>query len=328
MSLKISSLKIDNPFFLAPMEAVNCASFRVLCLRRGAGLVYTDMIDADIFAEFAKENSLAEAIHKFINPQEEEKGKLAIQLGGRDVENLIFTINAVKKYAVLIDFNVGCPLGYMLGKKGGVYLMKHPEQLYSIVKLLRTEIDIPFTVKIRSGWDNDSINAIEISKELEILGVDAITIHPRTRKQKYSDKADWQLVRKIKDSIKIPVILSGDVTNTYMAKMAFDHTKCDAIMIGRAGKNNPSIFTKLNKGFADKKPIKTYDKNKIDSLNDFKEFLELYKKMEYRFKLSEIKDHALWLSRECKNNKQVTQKIIEADNEDQILKTFEQLEFN
>lgn len=303
------------------MEAVNCASFRVLCKRRGASLVYTDMIDADIFAEFLQNNSKEKAIARFINPQKEEY-PLAIQIAGANLDNLRATVQVIQPLATTIDYNIGCPLGYMCGKKAGAYLMKHPDQLYKIIRELREMIAQPFSVKMRSGWDKDSINALQVAIELESLGVDAIAIHPRTRKQKYQDRSDWNLVREIKAHIDIPVILSGDVTNAYMAHMAFAHTKCDYIMIARGAKNNPSIFKELHEYWKTKeqpqKPAVQFLKDEIDAKKDFFEFLRLYNKVEQRNNLSEIKDHARWTARGCKANIVVTREIEGANDVQKI----------
>lgn len=324
---KIRDLELSNPFILAPMEAVNCASFRVLCKRRGAGLVFTDMIDADYFMEAVKSKGEEYAVNKYINPQKEER-PLCVQIGGGKVETLVLASKIISKYCDMIDYNVGCPLGYMLGKKGGVYLMKHPNILEKIVIALRKNISLPFSVKIRSGWDSDSENALEVSLMLERLGVDAITIHGRTRKQLYRRRANWPLVRKIKESVKIPVILSGDVTNSYMAHMAFLHTKCDFIMCARGAMNNPSIFKSLNNyydnwiklGVEPEKPENTYCKNKEEVVLDFLEFLELYKSIEHRYRFSELQDHAIWSVREAKNNSLLKQNILNAKTEKELIK--------
>jgi len=344
-----------SPFFLAPMEAVNCASFRLLCKRRGAALVYTDMIDADKFKEYADAHGGADtpqgaqaAIDHYINPQDGRANgtdttkneylneyPLVIQLGGANIPNLLYTIKHVEPIATIIDLNIGCPLPYMLAKKGGVYLSKHPDQLKKVISAMRAAITkIPFTVKIRAGWDEDSINAVEVAQLLESLGVDAVGIHARTRAQGYRDRADWQLARKIKEAIKIPLILSGDVTNVYMAYMGFAHTKCDYIMVARGAQNNPSVFTHLNEWYktADKKdiplqPQTTYDKNAADALADFSEFLKLYKTQEKRYRLSELKDHALWTARECQHAANVKQAIINAKDAMELLAIISELEF-
>jgi tRNA-dihydrouridine synthase B len=314
-----------NPFILAPMEAVNCASFRVLCKRRGAEFVFTDMIDADDFVAKANEVGLDEAVKILINPQDEEADSLVIQLGGANLENILFTIRAVAKYAVWIDYNLGCPLTSMLGKKGGVYLMKHPNQLYpkvSAIVGLCDELGKPFSVKLRAGWDEDSLNAVEIAKELEKLGVALVTIHPRTRKQLYKDRANWQLARDVKSALSIPVILSGDVTNAYMAHMAFAHVKCDAIMCARGAKHNPSLFRELKSYYATRiqpvKPLELYVKSTHQAQNDFYEWLSLYKSIENRYRLSEIIDHARWTIRGAKNAAALTEELGTVTTEDKI----------
>jgi tRNA-dihydrouridine synthase B len=327
--MKIKNFQPKNPFFLAPMEAVNCTSFRILCKRRGASLLFTDLIDADVFTSFAKENSIDEAIKKFINPNIEDS-PLAIQLAGAKIENLVFAIKSLEHNCVIFDFNIGCPLGTILGKKAGCYLMKHPQNLYKLISEMILATKNPITVKLRSGWDENSINAIKISKELEKLGVSAITLHARTKEQGYQKKSDWNLVKKLKEEISIPVILSGDVFNAYDAKLAFEKTNCDFIMIGRGAKANPSIFSQLQNYKEAKKPnvaTITYNKFEVNPIKDFLEWLELYHKIENRNNFSEIKDHALWTSIECKNNKEIKQQIINSKTEDELIKLIKSLKF-
>ncbi len=328
---KIGSLELDNPFMLAPMEAVNCTSFRVLCRRRGAGLVFTDMIDADVFMETVNEHDAETAIKKYLNPNDEEK-PLGIQLGGANKENLVATMKILEPYADLFDFNAGCPLPYMLGKKGGAYFSKHTDQLIKVMTELRANTTKPLTVKIRAGWDEDSINAVEAAIELEKTGIDAIIIHPRTRMQKYERKSDWLLARKVKEAVSIPVCLSGDVNTPYFAYMAFMHSKCDLIMIGRGAKNNPSVFTEMNEYYKNKlvvpdKPLTRYEKKTDQVKQDFFDFIELYETIENRDIFSEIQDHALWFARECKRNRYVTKDILRAEYTEDLEEIFEDIRF-
>ena len=312
------------PIYLAPMEAVNCASFRVLCMRRGADMVYTDMIDADTFTTYANEHSTEEAIKKYINPQPDEV--LAVQIGGRDVQNLLFLADAVKHVVKEINFNLGCPLGYMLGKKGGAYLTKHPGQLKPILKQLREGIKLPFTIKIRSGWDEQSVNALEIANMAQEAGIDAVIIHPRTRTQRYRDKADWLLVKRMKARLTIPVVLSGDIYNKPLLDRAVSATGCDAVMCGRGAQVNPSIFRMLKDGL-DAESTKQFKKFLVDPKKDFAEWLDLYKERESRYRLDEVRDHAIWTANECRNAKEVKQQLLGCEDEQEIASIIREISF-
>lgn len=151
MEWKVGTVRIPNQTVLAPMEGVNCASFRVLCKQYGAGLIYTDMVDTKQFLSLAKEQGEEEAVHKLINPQKDER-PLTVQLGGGEIDDLAQVAQIAHQYADIIDLNCGCPLGDMLGRKGGVYLMKHPDKLEKMIDVLRANIKVPLTVKLRSGW--------------------------------------------------------------------------------------------------------------------------------------------------------------------------------
>ncbi len=316
---KIKNIKFDNPLVLAPMEAVNCTAFRILCRKFGAGLVYTHMIDTDVFMERLKENNDDEksTIAQLINPREEES-PVAIQIVGADDKKLAFVTEMLNKYADIIDYNASCPKGDILGKKAGSYLVKHPNMLEKHIKTVLDNAKVPVTCKIRSGWDETCINAVENAKLLEDAGVDAICLHARTRKQLYTGKADWNLLAKVKAAIDIPLIGNGDIASPKGAKLFFDITKCDAGMIGRAAKGYPWIF-KMTNDFLTKE---TYDLPTLKEKKDtYFEFVEMYGKYETRHRVSELKHHALWFFSGHKKSDILKHKIMACEDLKALMET-------
>ena len=290
------------------MEGVTRTAFRILSRRRGASLVTTDMIDADTFCGIADVRGVAIAIQEQINPHIDE-GPLAIQLGGGNRETLVRAVHLLEPYATLIDLNAGCPTGKTFENGGGCTLMRDPERLYAIVKELRDATTKPFTVKLRKGWD--SPQAIDIAQAIEALGVDGITIHPRTREQRYSDRADWVYARAVKEHVRIPVTLSGDVVSASSAKRALEETGCDFLMIGRAARANPSIFADLVAGV-------DLGKRGERPVSDFVEWLELVSATG-RLRFSEIRERAIWTVSGAKNAKALKRAVNHVRSEDELL---------
>lgn len=291
-SWKIGKVRIPNQLVLAPMEAVNCASFRVSCKRAGAGLIFTDMVDTKQFLAILSENEDDEkaTVHQVINPQKDER-PLVIQLGSGDPEELALTTQIVSKYADIIDLNCGCPLGDMLGRKGGAYLLKHTDKLKKMMSAILDNTNKPVTAKIRSGWDDDSINALENAQVLEEIGVSAITLHARTRKQRYMAKADWQLIKEVKEKINIPLIGNGDVLKANNVLTLLGQTGCDAVMVGRAAQGNPDFFSQALLALQGKR---FEERLWPEVRKSYTDFLKLYEAREARQKLSELQDHAVW----------------------------------
>lgn len=308
----IGTYEPEGRYFLAPMEGVTRTPFRILCRRRGAALVTTDMIDADTFCGIADVRGTETAITEQINPHEED-APLVIQLGGSDPKTLARAARILEPYAVIIDLNAGCPTGKTFRNGGGCTLMRDPERLYTIAQTLRTTLTKPFTVKLRKGWD--SPHAVEIARELERIGIDAITIHPRTREQRYSDRADWAYAREVKRAVTIPVTLSGDVTNATSAREAFAESECDYLMIGRAAKQHPSVFSHLENNTG----IGRYGKSGNEPLADFLEWLELARTIEPP-SLTDIREHALWTVSEAENAKELKRELAHADDIIEIVK--------
>lgn len=317
---KIGDVEIPNRTCLAPMEAVNCASFRVMCKQHGCGLIFTDMIDTKQFLSILKDNKDDEelTVKQVINPQ--LKGKnietpLVIQLGSGNKDELAHTTQIVSKYADIIDINLGCPLPDMLGRKGGCYLMKHPNILEKIIPSLTDNTNKPVTAKIRTGWDLPG-NYLEVAKLLERYDFKAITLHPRTRIEKYKVKARWDEIAKLKKHVSIPVIGNGDISTRNNALTMLGQTKCDAVMIGRAAKGNPYIFNDV----INNEHTAWYEKQK-----SFLRFLELYETIEERFRLSEVQDHAAWWVSGRNDSRSLKEKIRTTKSLDELKRLWDNI---
>ena len=234
--MKIAGVELKNNLFLAPMAGFTDIPFRLICKREGAGLVFTEMISASGLY-YGNENT-----RKLLEIEEEEL-PCAVQIFGRDpyiMAKAAEKINESK--ALILDINMGCPMPKIVKNGEGAALLLEPELARKIVKAVISVSLKPVTVKIRKGWDEKTVNAIEIAKMMEELGVKAITIHGRTREQLYGGKADWDIIKKVKESVSIPVIGNGDVFSPEDAKRMMEYTNCDAVMIGRGALGNPWIF--------------------------------------------------------------------------------------
>lgn len=234
--MKIGSVEIKNPIALAPMAGVTDLPFRLLCKEMGCGLLYTEMISAKgLLYENEKTHFLLE-----IDPRERPIG---VQLFGSDPNILAHMAQKVEEYPIdFIDLNMGCPAPKITKNKEGSALMLDPPLVEKIVSTITKQIRKPLTVKIRKGFDQEHINAVEIAKIVENSGASAITIHGRTRDQFYSGKADWDVIRQVKEAVSIPVIGNGDIQTPEDGEKMMEETGCDGIMIGRAAQGNPWIF--------------------------------------------------------------------------------------
>ncbi|NQV37864.1 MAG: tRNA dihydrouridine synthase DusB [Candidatus Marinimicrobia bacterium] len=238
----IGKLKIENPFFLAPMAGVTDYAFRLICKEQGAGIVYSEFVSAH---GIIRENSKTLNMIQF----SEAERPIGIQIFGDEPE----VMSKAAKEIVhrfdpdLIDINYGCPVPKITKKGAGSAALKDLCLMDEITAaVIETVKDRPVTVKMRAGWDKNSIVIPEAGVRLEALGVSAITLHPRTANQKYTGFADWSLIKELKNSVKIPVIGNGDIRSPNDATRMFEETGCDAIMIGRAALGNPWIFKQLN----------------------------------------------------------------------------------
>lgn len=234
--LTIGNVTLDNNVILAPMAGVTDLPFRLLCRQQGVGLVCMEMVSAKAIYYHNKNTEELLSIHPGEMPA-------SLQLFGSDPKILAQMAAEVEErpFAIL-DFNMGCPVPKVVNNGEGSALMKQPKLVEQLLTGMVKAVKKPVTVKIRKGFDDDHINAVEIAKIAESCGVAAIAVHGRTRAQYYSGKADWDIIRQVKEAVSIPVIGNGDVDSSMRAKELIDQTGCDGVMIGRAAQGNPWIF--------------------------------------------------------------------------------------
>ena len=237
--LQIGNVTLDNPIILAPMAGVSDLPFRLLCREMGAALVCMEMVSAKaIYYNNKNTDSLME-----IHPDEVPA---SLQLFGSDPQILAEMAKRIEERPFsILDLNMGCPVPKVVNNGEGSALMKDPKLVEQILTALVRAIDKPVTVKIRKGFDDDHVNAVEIAKIAEACGVAAVAVHGRTRAQYYSGQADWDIIAQVKDAVKIPVIGNGDVDSPEKAKAIMEQTGCDGVMIGRAAEGNPWIFREV-----------------------------------------------------------------------------------
>ena len=249
MSFFIGDIEVKNKLILAPMAGVSNSPFRRVSREHGAGVVYAEMV-SDKGLIYKNEKTIA-----MLYMTDQEK-PMAQQIFGSDLETMVEAAVYVDAHSNcdIIDINMGCPVPKVAIKnQAGAGLMKDPAKIYDIVKEISKRVSKPLTVKIRSGWDEQSINAVEVAKKIEEAGAKAITVHARTRSQGYSGKADLDIIKAVKEAVSIPVIGNGDIVDGPSAKRMLEYTGCDAVMIGRAALGNPWVFREIN-AYLEQKP--------------------------------------------------------------------------
>ena len=311
---KIGNIRLKNRIVLAPMAGICNSAYRTIVKDMGCGLIYAEMVsDKAIFYRSKKTLDML-----YMTDYERP---IAQQIFGSDKESFIYAAKYIYENMKpdIIDINMGCPVPKVaLRAQAGSALLKDPDKVYEIVKSVVDAVPIPVTVKIRSGWDNNHINAVEIAKVIEKAGAMAITVHPRTRSQGYSGKADWDIIKQVKENVGIPVIGNGDIKTCYDAKRMLETTGCDAIMIGRGLQGNPWLI---------KQTVEYLDKNIEPTFPTTREKVDMcLKHLEYLRELKcekvaalEIRNHIGWYLKGIKNSCEIKSRVYKTTKIDDIM---------
>lgn len=239
--MKVGDFVPSNNVFLAPMAGVTDKAFRIICREFGCGLSYTEMVSSrGLHYGSSRTGDMLDI--------DEREAPSAVQIFGSEPEIMAQTAELVSQNprAAFVDINMGCPAPKIVKNCDGSALMREPKLAKQIIRETVSKSKKPVTVKIRKGWDENSVNAVEFAKMIEDSGALAVAVHGRTRAQMYNGRADWDIIRQVKEAVSIPVIGNGDVVSPEDAKRLFEETGCDAIMIGRGALGNPWIFTRVN----------------------------------------------------------------------------------
>lgn len=318
---KIGNVEIKNQVVLAPMAGISNSAYRTIIKEMGAGLIVAEMVSDK--AIYYNNQDTIDMLY-----MEESERPISQQIFGSDVESFVYAAKYIeeKMHPDIIDINMGCPVPKVaLRAQAGSALLKDPNKIYEIVSAVVKSVHTPVTVKIRSGWDKNHINAVEVAKTIEKAGAKAITIHGRTRADGYSGKADWNIIKQVKENVSIPVIGNGDIRSCYDAKRMLEETGCDAVMIGRGCLGNPWLIRDcvnyLEKGI---EPYPVSNKEKIDMI---KEHLNrLLKTKPYKVAMLEIRSHAAWYLKGIPNTKEIKQAIFKATTKEELLNILESYE--
>ena len=310
--IEIGNVELDNNLILAPMAGVTNLPFRIICEKFEPGMVCTEMASSKaIFYNDQKTRRLLNT--------EGEKRPISFQIFGSDEETMGYTAKYMSKIADIIDINMGCPAPKVVKNGDGSKLLLDLEKAKRIMKVVVENSSVPVTVKIRKGWDKENIVAVQVAKIAEEVGISAITIHGRTRSEFYTGKADWDIIKEVKDSVKIPVIGNGDIVDEETAYQMFEKTGVDGIMIGRGSLGNPWIFRNIRHFLitGEKLPSPTNS----EKLNIIKEHIDLAVEEKGEIAIKELRKHIAWYTKNLKNSSEFRNSINMIETKEQLIKT-------
>lgn len=315
---KIGNVEINGKIVVAPMAGISNMTFRRICKSMGASLVVAEMV-SDKAITYGNEKTF-----ELLRMNDDER-PISQQIFGSDVKSFVEAAKIVeeKMKPDIIDINMGCPVPKVAVKnQAGSALLKNPEKVGEIIKAVVGAVNVPVTVKIRSGWDQSSINAVEIAKIAEANGASAITVHARTRAQGYSGKADWNIIKEVVNAVNIPVVGNGDVVSCFDAKKMLDETGCSAVMIGRGLLGNPWLI---------KECVEYLESGKLPEVIDYNEKIDM---MEYHLNklcedktekqaVLEIRNHLLNYLKGLPENKEVKNQVCRCKSRLEIIDVLE-----
>lgn len=311
---KIGNVEIKNQIVLAPMAGICNSSFRKIIKQMGCGLIYAEMV-SDKAITYNNQKTI-DMLY-----MEEEERPVTQQIFGCDKDSFVEAAKYIEKtmHPDIIDINMGCPVPKVaLRAQAGSALLKDISKIKEIVSSVVEAVSVPVTVKIRSGWDHDHINAAEVAKACEESGASAICIHPRTRSQGYDGHSDWQIIKDVKQAVKIPVIGNGDIKTIYDAEKMIKETKCDAIMIGRGVLGNPWLIKQidnyLNKSIMIDNPT---NEEKVDMA--IYHLNSLSKQKEEKIAILEIRNHIAWYLKGITGANEIKNKVYKSNSINDII---------
>lgn len=321
--MEIGNIKIFGKAMLAPMAGITDRAFREICEEFGSAYSVSEMISTKglIYGSYKTFELLDHAKESVSNSS--IKKPFAVQLFGNNPEDFTKAIKIIEPFSPdIIDINMGCPATKIVKENSGSALMKNPELCYQIVKNAKEASKVPITVKIRAGWSKNTINAPEIAKICEKAGASAITIHGRTKEQGYSGKSDMDVIKAVKESVRIPVIANGDITSAEKARELLEYTNCDMVAIGRGAIGNPWIFKEINCILEEGIPYAPPDmKEKINIIKKHIEKICLYKGEQRGLK--EARKHIVGYIKNFPGASEIRQKIFLAKNKQELFKICE-----
>ena len=310
-SLKIGSVELPNNLILAPMAGVTDLPFRLLCREQGAGLLCMEMVSAKAIYYRNRNTEALLTIH-------EQEPPVSLQLFGSDADIISEMAKQIEERPFsILDLNMGCPVPKVTGNGEGSALMKDPKLVEEIVRKTVRAIRKPVTVKIRKGFDEGHINAVEIAKIAEANGASAVAVHGRTREQYYSGKADWDIIRQVKEAVRIPVIGNGDVVSPETAEAMLQETGCDGIMIGRGAQGNPWIFRQILHW------METGEMEEKPAIEEIKSMILRHARLLEEYKgtytgIREMRKHVAWYTAGCPGSAKLRAKVNEVESLSQL----------